>query len=227
MSNLTNLLFHPLSNAIMTVLAGVTALYWVFTFLVGDFLGDLDFAPEVDTHIDMDPATATDADAGDAGAEQSFFSKAMDFVNVGRVPFMIVYSVFKFIAWIMTLISSVVLGLSKAGAWSTIILLPVLLLAFLFTRYATKPLVKIYHKMGYNGDESHDLIGRIAKMRSSVTADKIGAAELVINNDVIRVSVKSKTGETINYNADVMIADESVDKRYYYVVPEITLQNIV
>ena len=47
------------------------------------------------------------------------------------------------------------------------------------------------------------------------------------DNDVIRLNVKSKSGETINYNADVMIADESKDGRYYYVVPEITLNNIV
>jgi hypothetical protein len=225
MSNLVNLLFHPLSNAIMTVLAGVTALYWVFTFLVGDFLGDMDFAPEVDTGIDVE--TSADADAGDAGSEQSFFSKALEFVNVGRVPFMIVYSVFKLIAWVITLVSSVLFGFASWGAKSVIILLPVLLLAFLFTRYATKPLVKVYHAMGYNGEETHDLIGRIAKMRSAVTGDKIGAAEIVINNDVIRVNVKSKTGQSINYNADVMIADESPDKRYYYVVPELTLQNIV
>ncbi|MHA4844580.1 hypothetical protein ACX0G7_10470 [Flavitalea antarctica] len=209
----------------MTVLTGITALYWVFTLIAGDFLGDLDFAPEVDTGVDVSPDT--DVNAGETGAEQSWFSKAMDYVNVGKVPFMVVYSTFKFIAWIITLVSSIFLGMASWGWKSALILLPVFALAFFLTRFVTKPLVKVYKTMGYNGDESVDLLGRIAKMRSSVSGDKIGAAEIVVNNDVIRLNVKSKSGETINYNADVMIADESKDGRFYYVVPEITLNNIV
>ncbi|RYY60475.1 MAG: hypothetical protein EOO05_09780 [Chitinophagaceae bacterium] len=225
LSTLSELLFHPLSNAIMTILSGITALYWIFSFLAGDFLGDMDFAPEVDGGIGVD--TDADIDAGEAGGEQSFFSKALEFVNVGKVPFMIVYSVFKFIAWIITLLSSVVFKIADWGWKSALILIPVFIIAFLITRYATKPLVKMYNAMGYNGEEAHDLIGRIARMRSAVTGDKIGAAELVINNDVIRINVKSKSGDPINYNSEVMIADESTDKRYYYVVPEITLNNIL
>jgi hypothetical protein len=226
MSDFFSLLFHPLSNGIMTVLTGITALYWVFTLIAGDFLGDLDFAPEVDTGIDVSPDTDVDVD-GEVSAEQGWFSKAMDYVNVGKVPFMVVYSTFKFIAWIITLLSSVFLGMASWGWKSALILVPVFALAFFVTRFVTKPLVKVYKAMGYNGDESLDLLGRIAKMGSSVTGDKIGAAELVVNNDVIRLNVKSKSGETINYNADVMIADESKDGRFYYVVPEITLNNIV
>jgi hypothetical protein len=223
MADITRLLFHPLSNGIMTVLAGITALYWVFTFLAGDFLGDMDFAPEVDGTVEV----TTDTDAGDAGSEQGFFSKALEFVNVGKVPFMIVYSVFKFIAWIVTLVSSILLGAAEWGWKSALLLIPVFAFAYLLTRYATKPLVKLYNVMGYNGDEPHDLLGRIARMRSTINGDKIGAAELVINNDVIRINVKSKSGQPIDYNADVMIADESKDGRYYFVVPEITLDNIV
>ena len=225
MAELTRLLFHPLSNGIMTVLAGVTALYWVFTFLAGDFLGDMDFAPEVDGTVEL--TTDADADAGDTGSEQGFFSRALEFVNVGKVPFMIVYSVFKFIAWIVTLVSSILLGAAEWGWKSALLLIPVFVFAYLLTRYATKPLVKLYNVMGYNGDETHDLLGRIARMRSTIHDDKIGAAELVINNDVIRINVKSKSGHPINYNAEVMIADESKDGRYYFVVPEITLDNIV
>ncbi len=223
MAELTKLLFHPLSNGIMTVLAGITALYWVFTFLAGDFLGDMDFAPEVDATVEVD----SDADLGDTGSEQGFFSKALEFVNVGKVPFMIVYSIFKFIAWIVTLVSSVMLGAASWGWKSALLLLPIFMVAYLLTRYATKPLVKLYNVMGYNGEEQHDLLGRIARMRSAINGDKIGAAELVINNDVIRINVRSKSGQPIDYNADVMIADESTDGRYYFVVPELTLDNIV
>ena len=81
--------------------------------------------------------------------------------------------------------------------------------------------------MGYNGEEPQELLGRIARMRSTISGDTIGAAEVKIQSDIIRINVKSKTGESIAYDAEVMITDESSDKKFYLVVPEITLSNIV
>jgi hypothetical protein len=223
MLSITDLLFHPLSNAIMTVLTGITAIYWIITFFAGDLFGDTDVDPDIVAHgADVD----TDADV-DSTPDKSGFQKALEFVNIGKVPFMVVYSTFKFIAWIITLSSSIVLGLASWGWTSVFILVPVFFVAFLITRYATKPLVKIYHAMGYNGEEAQELMGRIGVMRSSIAGDTIGAAEVKIDSDIIRVNVKSKTGQPIAYNADVMIADESPDKKFYLVVPEINLSNIV
>lgn len=222
--SITDILFHPLSNAIMTVLTGITAIYWIFTFLAGDLFGDAD--ADVDVHgADVD--TDTDADVGESTGDKPFFQKALEFVNIGKVPFMVVYTTFKFIAWIVTLITSVAFGLAAWGWKSVLILIPVFLVAFLITRYATKPLVKVYHAMGYNGEEGHELLGRTARMRSTISGNTIGAAELKIKSDIIRVNVKSKTGDLIPYDAEVMIADESADKKYYLVVPEINLANVV
>jgi hypothetical protein len=226
MSGIIELLFHPLSNAIMTVLTGVTALYWITTFLAGDLFGDAGVDGDVSAHgADLDTDIAGDGD--DVSADQPFFQKALEFVNVGKVPFMMVYSVFKFVAWIITLASSVVLGLATWGWKSVIILLPVFLIAYVITRYATKPLVKVYHAMGYNGEEPQELLGRIGRMRSTISGDMIGAAEVKIQSDIVRINVKSKTGESIGYDAEVMIADESADKKFYLVVPEVNLANIV
>jgi len=140
---------------------------------------------------------------------------------------MVVYSVFKLVAWIITLTSSVLLGLANWGWKSVIVLVPVFFVAYLITRYATKPLIKVYDAMGYNGEEPQELLGRIARMRSTISGDTLGAAEVKIQSDIIRINVKSKTGESIRYDAEVMIASESTDKKFYLVVPEINLSNIV
>ena len=226
MSGIIELLFHPLSNAIMTVLTGVTALYWITTFLAGDLFGDAGVDGDVSVQgADLDTDIAGDGD--DVSGDQPFLQKALEFVNVGKVPFMMVYSVFKFVAWIITLASSVVLGLATWGWKSVIILLPVFLVAYVITRYATKPLVKVYNAMGYNGEEPQELLGRIGRMRSTISGDMIGAAEVKIQSDIVRINVKSKTGESIGYDSEVMIADESADKKFYLVVPEVNLANIV
>ena len=222
MSGIIDLLFHPLSNAIMTVLTGITAIYWVTTFIAGDLFSD--------SGIDIDsPAHGADVDVdvdGEVG-DGSFFQQALEYVNVGKVPFMVVYSVFKFVAWIMTLTSSVLLGLANWGWKSVITLVPIVLVAYLVTRYATRPLIKVYENMGYNGEEAQELLGRIARMKSTIAGDTIGAAEVKVQSDIIRINVKSKTGESISYDAEVMIADESADKKFYLVVPEVNLSNIV
>lgn len=226
MSSIIDLLFHPLSNAIMTILTGVTAIYWITTFFAGDLFGDAAADTDLPVHgADLD--TDVDVDGDDVAEDKSFFQKALEFVNIGKVPFMVVYSVFKFIAWIITLTSSVFLGLASWGWKSVVILFPVFFVTYLITRYATKPLIKVYDAMGYNGEEPQELLGRIARMRSTISGDTIGAAEVKIQSDIIRINVKSKTGESIAYDAEVMIMDESSDKKFYLVVPEITLSNIV
>jgi hypothetical protein len=206
----------------MTVLTGVTALYWITTFIAGDLFGDAGVDGDFSAH-----GADLDADVDEIAADKPFFQEALEFVNVGKVPFMMVYSVFKFVAWIITLASSVVLGLASWGWKSVIILVPVFLVAYVITRYATKPLIKVYHAMGYNGEESHELLGRIGRMRGTISGDMIGAAELKIQSDIIRINVKSKTGESIKYDAEVMVAGQSADKKFYLVVPEVNLSNIV
>ena len=228
MSSIIDLLFHPLSNAIMTVLTGITTIYWLITFVAGDLFGDSGVDGDLPTQgVDLDADMDADADADDVVADKSIFQKALEFVNVGKVPFMVILSVFKFLAWIITLTSSVVLGLASWGWKSVVVLVPVFFVAYVITRYATKTLIKVYHAMGYNGEEPQDLLGRIARMKSTISGDKIGAAELKIQNDIIRINVKSKTGDVIGYDAEVMIAGESADKKFYLVVPEINLSNIV
>lgn len=219
-----DLLFHPISNAIMTVLAGLSALYWVFTFLAGDFFGHLDLGVDFDTDVNVD--AGVDIDGGDSGVELSGFQKAMQYINVGKVPFMVVLSVFKFIAWIGTLISSIALDTFSWGWKSALLLIPIFIITFFITRWATKPLIKVYRQMGYNGEEAHDLLGRNAQMRSTISGTKLGTAELKIQGDFIKINVRSKDGSTIEYGKNVMIVDELKSQNLYLVQAEITLDNV-
>ncbi len=223
MTGILNLLFHPAANAIMTILAGLSALYWVFTFLAGDFFGHMDFGVDFDTDMDLGADAGVDVDGG---AELSGFEKAMQYINVGKVPFMVVLSVFKFIAWIGTLVSSVALDTFSWGWKSALLLIPIFILTFFLTRLATRPLVKIYRQMGYNGEEAHDLLGRTAVMRSDISGTKIGNAELRINTDLIRINVQSKDGSGIGYNQEVTIVDEIKTRNIYIVEAEVNLNNI-
>lgn len=227
MTEILNLLFHPLPNAIMTFLMGGSLLYWLVTMLLGD---GFDFG---DSSMDFDGADIQDIDAAegidgdsDMSQEPSFLSKTMDFINIGKAPLMVIVTVFKFIGWILTMASTLIFNLVDYGWKSVFILIPVFLLSYLLLHYITIPLVKLYKNVGYMGEEPLELLGRSGKMRSTILGDNIGAAEITINSDVIRLHVKSSHGEKINYGEDIILIGESKDKKFFFVERDINLNNI-
>jgi len=223
MAELLNLLFNPLSNGIMTVLTGISLFYWVCMLFSGG--GDTDMDIHFGDVADVDVAHDLDTDA-DVHAEPSFWSEMMDYINVGKVPLMVIVTLFKFIGWIITLLSSLFFDLAGWGFKSVLILIPVFIITYIIMHYVTKPLVKMYKNIGYNGEESHDYLGRTGILKSTVENDRIGILELVINRDVIRLNVKSQNGKKLPYGTEVMIIKESKDPNVYEVVQNITIHNI-
>ena len=222
MTELFNLLFHPLPNGVMTVLTGVSLLYWVFVLFSGD---GLDFGMDADLDAEV-IGDVNDVD-GDVHHDQpGFFSKALDFINVGKAPLMVIVTLFKFIGWIITIVSSLFISIGQFGFWSLLILIPIFLVTYFIMHWLTKPIAKFYESIGYKGEEPHDYLGRVGIMKSSLAGEKIGSAEFVINKDVIRLNVKSIDGESIGYNDDVIIIDETKDKKIYLVKKEINIHNI-
>ncbi|MBE8719883.1 hypothetical protein [Sphingobacterium pedocola] len=227
MAEILNLLFNPLPNAIMTVLTGLSLLYWLLTMFLGD---GFDFG-DANIDIDFDGADIQDIDAPDdldaeADAQPSFLSKAMDFINIGKAPLMVIVTLFKFIGWMITIASSFAFNLSSYGWKSVFILLPIFLLTYFLMHYVTVPVVKLYKNVGYLGEEALDFLGRTGKMRSTIQGESVGSAELVVDKDVIRLNVKSRNGEKINYGDDIIVIDETPNKKYYYVTKNINLNNI-
>lgn len=231
-------LMHPLPNAVMTVIMGVLVLYWLFALLSGSGMDDLDLGfnfdvdaegPDVDidadADADVDSDTDTDTDAPDKH-EPGFFMKFLNFMNVGRVPFMLVLTTLKFFIWVGSLITTKLISVATWGVWSLLILLPLFFIAVFFTKWTTNPLVKLFKEIGYRGEEEIDFLGRSGKMISNIQGDKIGCAEVIVDKNPIRLNVCSIDGEAIKYGDYVIIADETADKKVYLVSKEISIRNI-
>ncbi|NGM72147.1 OB-fold-containig protein [Sphingobacterium sp. SGL-16] len=226
MTEVINILFHPLPNAIMTLLTGLSLVYWLFTMLLGD---GFDFG-DADVDVDFEGADIQDVESdtdlnAEGEAEPSFLSKAMDFINVGKAPFMVIVTLFKFIGWMITIASSLLFQLGNYGWKSVFILIPIFVLTYFLMHYVTIPVTKLYQKVGYTGEEAHEFLGRIGTMRSTIKGEKLGSAEIIIQNDVIRLNVKSVDGKEIQYGDEVLIVNETQDKKYYYVQKNINLNN--
>ena len=224
MSEVLNILFNPLPNAIMTLLTGLSLLYWLFTMLMGD---GFDFGgTDVDANFEGADVQDIEGDTTiDGNAEPSFMAKAMDFINIGKAPLMVIVTLFKFIGWLITIATSLLFHLDSYGWKSVWILIPILVLTYFLMHYVTIPVVKLYQKVGYSGEEALEFLGRTGKMRSSIKGESIGSVELLIQQDVIRLNVKSADGSEIRYDDEVTIVDETADKKYYYVQKNINLNN--
>lgn len=226
-------LMHPLPNAVMTIIMGILVLYWLFVTISGAGIEDLDLGFDFDVDVpDTDvPEVDTDVDAdvnGDVSAhkEPGFFIKTLDFLNVGRVPFMLIITVLKFFMWIGTLITTSVVNVVSWGLWSLLILIPIGIVGIFFTRFATNPMVKLFKEIGYKGEEEIDFLGRSGKMLSNIKGDKIGSAEVIVDKNPMKLNVVSIDGEEIKYGDYIIIADESDDKKIYYVSKEISIRNL-
>jgi len=220
MTDLIHNLLHPLPNAVTTVIMGILVLYWLFVFVSGAGLEDLDLGLEFDGEADVNTDTSVEGQSG------GFWGDFLDFLNVGKVPFMFLLSIFKFFLWIGSLITTSVISVVSWGAWSLFILIPLAIVAMLFTKVATNPLAKFFKEIGYKGEEEIDFLGRSGKMLSNIKDKKIGTAEFVIDKNPIKLNVMSIDGEELKYDDYVIIADESDDKKIYYVSKEISIRNL-
>lgn len=230
MSALLHNLMNPLPNAIMTVLMGVMFLYWLVSFIFGgaELDLDVDFDADVDLDIDVAGIDARAIDTSDPSShiEPSGFVKFLEFVNVGKMPFMVILTVFIFIIWVGSLVVTSTFGMTSLGGLSVLILIPLMVLSIFLTKLATKPLIKVFNAMGYKGEESIDFLGRSGKMTSTIEGDRIGTAEFVIKGDPIRLNVKSVNGDKLTYNEFITVENESPDKKFYYVSKELSLRNL-
>ena len=236
MTDLLYNLMHPLPNAVMTVIMAILVVYWLFVLLLGIGLEDLDLGFDFDVDVDSPDTGANvpevDADADvdtdkEVAAEKSpgIFMKFLNFLNVGRVPFMLILSTFKLISWIGTLITTSLINVTTWGLSSIFILIPIMIIAIFFTKFATNPMVKFFKEIGYKGEEEIDFLGRSGKMLSNIKDEKIGTAEFLIEKNPIKLNVKSLDGAEIKYGDYVVVMDESDDKKYYLVNKEVSIRN--
>jgi len=226
-------LMHPLPNAVMSVVIGILLLYWLFAFFSGAGMEDLDvgfdFDADVDIDIDIDADIDVDVDAdggithlGDdlsaEGASPGIFFQFLHFFNLGRIPFMFLFTVFNFFVWAGSLITTKLFDVSVWGVWSILILLPLGIVALFLTKIATNPLVKFFKEIGYKGEKEIDFFGRGGIMLSTIHEQKRGTAEFIIDKNPIKLTVISYDGKELKYGEQVIIADESDDRKIFYVI---------
>jgi hypothetical protein len=206
-------LFHQIvepANLPFTILLAVVLLYWL-TVIVGALDVDvLNFDVTADTGANVDVDVHHEVDAphdADFHADGFSWFGFLSFVNLGRVPTMIVISFFVFSLWLLSMLYNHYLG--WLGAWLPLaLLLPNILASLVVTKALTQPLVPVF-KGFYEDQTATEIVGLHGTMLIGWEAGRFGVAKLRAGNKVLEVNVRSLDGTPLPKNTPVVVVQSS------------------
>lgn len=205
MKELIEVSFAP-ANFILTLLSILVLIYWVAIIFTGL---DVDVS-EVDSDSDI-----SKPDVGQAEG-QGFWQAFLEFIYIGELPVMFIISIVVFSMWLINVNVTAIFGIS-GNILGFLVYFPGFILSMLITKIVAKPFVKLYAIFNHKGEVEIDFIGKVGRVTSPVSQDKLGQIEIQLSEDVLKVYAKSLENETISFGETVMILEESVDKKYYLV----------
>lgn len=232
MDNFLNLIFSEV-NIVLTILVILLVLYWLFTSLSG-----IDFDYDVDIDVDLDMEVDVDADMGN-GADlefQDISSSEIDksqvtnkrrtplkwwqvfliYFNFVGIPFMFTFTAWIFFWWIITLLATSITG-SYESNFGFLLMLIAIIPALIITKLFTSPFKVFFKKLNKDGDLAVDFTGREATLLSTISGNKMGNAELIVDDNIMNIYVKSLDGSKLSFRESVLIIKQSSDKNYFYV----------
>ena len=207
-----NIAFSPV-NTVLSVLLGLSVVYWLFTIITG-----LDIDVGLHSDLDVDAGADTHVQDGHFPAhnhDPSTWMHFLKFLNLDIVP--ITY--FMTLSLLMTWLGSFYLNyFIPLPTWlGILILFPLLIGGMLLTKIILKPLNPFFKEINHKGEASYAFLGREGRLKSSIQDDKIGMMEVFIGSDPMTLMVRSQDGTKLEHGTRVMIVDEYLDKRIYYV----------
>ncbi len=209
MIELLNEAIQP-ANLIYTILLGLAILYGL-TVLIGVMdMEAFDIDIDVDTDIDIDADVDADVNGG------GFFIEILSFFNLGRIPFMIIYSLTTLLMWMMGVISNYYLGGNVS--YSLILFVPITIVSLIITKIVTTPLIPAFKSMK-EGVEPTEYIGLKGELLLPISPNEKSQIEVVIEGDVHRISVSLTEGDAmlLPKGTVVYITGISEDKSFYWI----------
>lgn len=205
-----NVAFSPV-NTILSVLLGLSVIYWLFTILTG-----LDI--DVGIHSDLDGGADVHTPDGHFHAPENdptAWMHFLKFLNLDIVPVTYFLTLSLLVTWLASFYLNYFIPLPT---WAGLLaLLPLMIGGMLLTKMVLKPLNPFFKEINHKGEASYAFLGREGRLKSSIHDDKIGMMEVFIGSDPMTLMVRSKDGTKLEHGTRVMIVDEEPEKRIYYV----------
>lgn len=215
-------------NLLFTVLLGLVTLYWLFVILgtvgLDAFDFDLDVDADIDLDVDVDVDVDVDADVdadGSAveGAAGSLWLGVLRFFNLGRVPFMILLSVWVLGLWSLSVYCNHEgswINPTNSGTIAAMLLLPIVLVASLLTKLFTAPLVPVFDRINTTA-QPIVVTGKMGTLLTSIEGQEKGQLKAYIDGSTVTLIVQSMNGLALRKGEEVVIVDQGDQDKTYLV----------
>lgn len=182
-------------NIIPTTLLILVILYWV-TVIMG--ILDFDFM-DFDIDVSLD----------DAGA----FHALLVFLNIGDIPFMVVFSILILNNWILSM-----LVINMNTQVSIVISVAILIISLVLTRFETMPLKGLLGN-NYNQESNDEMIMFMdCVLTCDISDGRLGQAKLKTDNGEIVINVRMDDNKSISKNDMASVIGKDASSGVYYII---------
>lgn len=188
-------------NIIPTAILAFSLLYWLVV-IVGAI--DIDF-------LDLDFDGGADADVGG-------FYGILVFLNIDKLPLMLVVSVASLIFWIISMLTYY-LPIDIGGLLNGLLLIPALLVSLLISKFVTSPLKGIFISNNAQDDRFNEIKGQLCILVCDVRGGRLGQASIKRDGASLLINVKAKYEEDTFYKGEeAYVSKKDSDKNIYYIL---------
>jgi hypothetical protein len=200
-----------------------------------DFDVDIDVDVDIDIDADIDADFDTNIEGGNIDFQDmsstevnkedvvksrkkslKWWQVVLIYFNFVGLPFMFTFTCWIFLWWMITTITTTI-TLSYENTLGYIIMFGGFFPSLILTKVFTTPFKSFFKNLNKDGDAPIEIIGRRGVCLSKIKDDKMGSAEVVVDNTPLAIYVKSLSGVQIDYKEPILIIKQSKDKNYYYV----------
>ena len=161
--------------------------------------------------IDLTP----DLDGAESVGAGSTLLEALSFFNIGKIPFMIIMTFEAFFVWSGSVIGNSIWNSNESIGIAVLVIIPSFLIGLFLTKILTTPLQPYLSDL--NGEsKSKPIQGKTGKLLGAID-NNIGQAEILVDDAVLLVYVKSCDNIPIEKGRKILVVDQSEDKKYYLV----------
>ena len=209
----------------------VFILYWLVTMFSGlDFDVDIDLDLDIDVDADfeatLESANLDFEDVSNVQIEREHIVKkkreplkwwqvVLVYFNFVGLPFMFALTCWIFIWWMIT-VSVTTITNSYNSSLGVYFMLLAIIPSLFINKIFTIPFKRFFKNFSKDGDAPIEIICRRGICLSKIKDDKMGSAEVVVDNTPLAIYIKSLSGVQIDYKEPILIIKQSKDKNYYY-----------
>ncbi|MEZ0005502.1 hypothetical protein ABH942_000853 [Flavobacterium sp. 28YEA47A] len=212
MKELIEISFSPV-NAFFSIMSIIMVIYWLLVIIAGidPDLFSIDFdSADIDSNFDHDVSGSEHAHEGNG------FMKVLEYFNFDELPLMFIITIIFFSMWLVGVNVTYYLGV-ESTLIGFLLLIPNFILSLFVVKIFSKPLGYVYKQLNHKGEPEIDFLGRRCSVTSTVTEQKTGQIELIVNGDPMKLYARSNTDEKLVAGDQAVIVGESNDKKYYLI----------